>query len=280
MHMQIESTLQRLTRHCSFSTAFINDPRDTHQKLHIAHPCFWTNAATGQHPKPFTIISAADLKRGVWKPRIDFHLPLNNDDDDCRVTDSVIDATIFGNLETVVRKNNGSGKQSLDMEKYCLEYATRLEQKGRFQICIWPEHCLLGSTGHAMVDCVQQALYDWTDTTGRSVEWVLKGQNCLTEMYSALAADVPVSKETAFNEELLRSLQTTDRLIVCGQAMSHCVNFTVRDIVKKWPQDQTHRINLLTDCASAVPGFQDAASLFQTDMKEAGVQLKTASQVL
>jgi nicotinamidase/pyrazinamidase len=109
---------------------------------------------------------------------------------------------------------------------------------------------------------------------------VLKGQNCLTEMYSALAADVPVSKETAFNEELLRSLQTTDRLIVCGQAMSHCVNFTVRDIVKKWPQDQTHRINLLTDCASAVPGFQDAASLFQTDMKEAGVQLKTASQVL
>lgn len=240
---------------------------DTHQKLHIAHPSFWTETATGTHPAPFTIISAQDLRDAKYTPRTDLRLPAD--------LAQALDPAVFANRDKVL-KDDG---KTLDLAKYCIEYADRLETKGRFKICVWPEHCLIGSKGHALVDPIQQAIAKWSETTGGSVEWVWKGQQLLTEMYSACEADVPVTVDTAMNTTLLESLKTSTRLIVCGQAMSHCVNYTLRDIVAHWPKDRTSQITLLTDGASAVPGFEAPAETFQADMKAAGVQLKTTAQV-
>lgn len=234
---------------------------DTHQKLHIAHPSFWWDAGQSRHPDPFTIISAADIRRGVWKPRSDLQIPEDS-----------LDPTVFTDIAKVQDEHG-----HLNLTQYCIEYATRLETAGRFQICIWPEHCLIGSAGHGLVDCVREAVLAWSDATGRSVEWVPKGQNLLTEMYSALAADVPVTADTAFNAALQKSLQKTDRLLVCGQAMSHCVNYTLRDIVEHWPTGKTSKIWLLKDCASAVPGFEEAATTFVSQMEEAGVQIRAST---
>jgi nicotinamidase-related amidase len=235
---------------------------DTHQKLHIAHPCFWWDSAERRHPNPFTIISAQDIRDGVWKPRSDLQIPNGS-----------LNTSVFGDLGTVQDAETGV----FDLTKYCIEYATRLEAAGRFQICVWPEHCLIGSKGHGLVDRVGSAVNEWSQATGRSVEWVLKGQNILTEMYSALAADVPVSNDTAFNAALQASLYNSDRLFVCGQATSHCVNYTLRDIVEHWPKDETYKICLLKDCASAVPGFEEAAATFVSDMEKAGVQVRLST---
>lgn len=241
---------------------------DSHHKLHIAHPSFWISGDDEQkHPDPFTIISTDEIVKGTWKPRPNFTLPPDEA--------GKVDADVFSDIQSV---QDESG--AFDLTKYCIEYSRRLEAKGRFQICIWPEHCLIGSTGHAVVDSVKEALDEWSENTGRSVEWVMKGQNLLTEMYSALAAEVPVSNATAFNEELQASLLQSDRLIVCGQAMSHCVNYTLRDIVEHWPKEETNRITLVTDCASAVPGFEAAAVTFQIDMEAAGVSLKQSANVM
>lgn len=233
---------------------------DTHQKLHIAHPSVWWSEDGTKHPDPFTIITADDIRNRVWKPRSDLQIPPNS-----------IDPAVFPDISNV---QDESG--NLDLTKYCLEYATRLEAAGRFQICIWPEHCLIGSAGHGLVDTVRQAVNEWSEQTGRSVEWVWKGQNILTEMYSALAADVPVTTDTAFNGSLQASLEQSDRLLVCGQALSHCVNYTLRDIVEKWPKDRVSGIVLLQDCSSAVPGFEPAAAIFLNDMETAGVQIQTS----
>lgn len=240
---------------------------DTHQKLHIGNPYFWTETETGKHPSPFTIISAQDLREGKYTPHPRLRLPA--------ALDEALDPQIFADREKVL-KDDGT---SIDLVKYCIEYAERLEAKGRFQICVWPEHCLIGTKGHALVDPILDAISSWSATTGGSVEWVWKGQQLLTEMYSAMEADVPVTADTAMNTSLQKSLETSDRLIVCGQAMSHCVNYTLRDIVQNWPKDRISQITLLTDGASAVPGFEAAADKFQADMKAAGVQLLKASEV-
>eukprot|EP00527_Entomoneis_sp_CCMP2396_P009822 CAMPEP_0198136578 /NCGR_PEP_ID=MMETSP1443-20131203/220_1 /TAXON_ID=186043 /ORGANISM="Entomoneis sp., Strain CCMP2396" /LENGTH=292 /DNA_ID=CAMNT_0043797825 /DNA_START=74 /DNA_END=949 /DNA_ORIENTATION=- len=240
---------------------------DSHQKLHIANPSFWVKPETGEHPPPFTIISSQDLKKKVWQPRPDlsFQGPL---------LDAMLHPSVFDGRPAFMKEQN-----SLDLEKYCIAYAERLEAKGGFQICVWPEHCLIGSTGHAMVDVIQEALYEWTEKTGRTVEWCWKGQNLLTEMYSALEAEVPVSPSTALNQELVDSLRQSSRVLVCGQAMSHCVNYTVRDLVQHWPSDKTSQVTILTDCASAVPGFEAAAETFLKDMKEKGVMLSTSGEL-
>lgn len=237
---------------------------DTHQKLHIAHPSFWLSPS-GEHPPPFTIISSEDLKNGKWKPRPDFKIPPDN-------KKILVDPEVFSSYNNITDSNG-----NLDLGKYCIEYATQLEKKGRFQICVWPEHCLLGSEGHAVVPVIRDALSEWSEKTGGSVEWVLKGQTLLTEMYSALEADVPVNKETSFNEELQESIRISGALLVCGQAMSHCVNYTLRDIVSRLDSRQIPNVTLLTDCASAVPGFEESAKDFMNDMESAGVQLKLST---
>jgi len=273
---------------------------DTHQKMHIANPCFWTKGGNGrdgedgdgqddkqrhlEHPDPFTIISSDDLRKGKWKPRPDLDLS----GDDCQV-----DPAVFPGLDSILVETKGDGgsaaeeegrhrqqQKQLDLQKYCVEYASRLEEKGRFRICIWPEHCLIGSKGHALVDRVHRAVHGWTELTGRSPEFVAKGQHLLTEMYSALEADVPVSGRTAFNEPLFDSLlRGSDRLLVCGQAMSHCVNYTVRDIVSRWPSERMDRITLLVDCASSVPGFESASEAFLKDMEREGIQIVKSTDV-
>jgi nicotinamidase-related amidase len=240
---------------------------DSHHKLHVAHPCFWLSGDGDEHPAPFTIITTQDIVDGKWKPREDLVLG----------RDHQLDPSVFDGANEMINQDG-----SFDLFKYCIEYTKRLEAAGRFQLCIWPEHCLIGSEGHAIVDSVQLALQKWSATTGRCVEFVHKGQHLLTEMYSAVQADVPVSKETDLNQTLLESLvdsNSNSRLLVAGQAMSHCVNYTLRDIVKHCPTACASRITLLTDCASAVAGFEDAANQFQEDMRKAGVQLKASTQV-
>jgi nicotinamidase-related amidase len=215
------------------------------------------------HPDPFTIISHQDVVSGKWKPRSDLKIPLHT-----------LDANIFGALDDVLRSDG-----TIDLYQYAMEYTKRLEAKGKFQLCIWPEHCLIGSPGHAMVDVVFDAVQYWSLTTGGSVEWILKGENLLTESYSALEAEVPVNAATSFNAQLQSSLEQSDHVILCGQAMSHCVNYTTRSIIERWPNEDLGKITLLTDCCSAVPGFEDEASSFQKEVAEVGVQLATSTEL-
>jgi nicotinamidase/pyrazinamidase len=105
------------------------------------------------------------------------------------------------------------------------------------------------------------------------IVWFLPSLDVIVE------AEVPVDKATQFNKELQQSLETSDHLIVCGQAMSHCVNYTTRSIIERWPKDKLSNITLLMDCASAVPGFEDAGDKFQKDVSELGVALKKSSEL-
>lgn len=235
---------------------------DTHPVLHIAHGGFWVHSETGEHPPPFTILSAADVAAGVWKPRPNLYVPPDS-----------LDPSIFQTEASVIDPATGS----ILLEKYCIEYTRRLEAAGRFQLCIWPEHCLIGSPGHGIQAKVYEALKAWSQLTGRDVEYVMKGQNMLTEMYSVMQAEVPVTAATTFNQELQDSFATSTTLVVSGQASSHCVNYSLRDIVVK--RGGGKDVILLTDTASAVPGFEAAGDAFFLDMKNAGVSLKPSTEI-
>mmetsp|Transcript_16086 Transcript_16086/g.61358 ORF Transcript_16086/g.61358 Transcript_16086/m.61358 type:complete len:106 (-) Transcript_16086:415-732(-) len=94
-------------------------------------------------------------------------------------------------------------------------------------------------------------------------------------MYSAVCADVPMEDDpsTQLNRALIEELATHDKILVCGQAMSHCVNFTLRDIVGHVEGADVSKFVLLRDGASAVPGFEEQATAFVADMEAKGVQI-------
>jgi len=193
----------------------------------------------GNSPAPFTIITKEDVESGVWAPR---------------------DSTLLD---------------------HCIFYTTELESKGRFKLCIWPEHCLIGSAGYAVVPPVNDAIQQWAGVNLNTVQYIMKGTNCLVEMYSAICAEVELESDpsTSIDENLIDRLNEADKLIVCGQALSHCVNFTVRDILKQWRSNPA-KICVLTDCTSPVAGFEDQANQFLKDMKDAGVTVTTSAEVM
>jgi nicotinamidase/pyrazinamidase len=239
---------------------------DSHQKLHIAHPCFWISGHDrSSHPTPFTIISSEDIKAGKWKPRPDLHIPCDG---------TVVNRDYaHPSLATCV-------EQEMNLVQYCIEYTRLLEEKGRFKLCIWPEHCLIGTDGHSMVTNVRSALDTWCDSSGNSIEWILKGQNLLTEMFSCLAAEVPISKETALNETLLESIRSEDKILIAGQAMSHCVNYTVRDILNHMTPDERRKVYVFIDCMSSVPGFEKDGEEFLSFVKDCGAHICTSTDFL
>ena len=92
----------------------------------------------------------------------------------------------------------------------------------------------------------------------------------MTEMYSAICAEVPLPSdpETQINHDLLQQLELDcDRLIIGGQAMSHCVRCTVLDIVKYWKSDPK-KIYLLED-----GNIIDCSPLFRNNLFQAALRL-------
>jgi nicotinamidase/pyrazinamidase len=165
------------------------------------------------------------------------------------------------------------------MQEWALKYCKTLEAGGRFKHLIWPYHCVMGTPGHAVAPVLMPALEKWSQERGRAITWVLKGQNNHTEMYSALKAEVPVPGDptTELNTQLIADLAKHSQVIVCGEAKSHCVNWTTRDLVSGWPKGRPFSdIVVLSDGTCSVGGFEEMANEFFTDMEKQGVTLVKA----
>ena len=67
------------------------------------------------------------------------------------------------------------------------------------------------------------------------------------------------------------------QVLVCGEAKSHCVNFTLRDLLTAWPAGRVADLVLLNDACTSVPGFEAAGVEFEHDMRTAGVQVLTTA---
>lgn len=78
------------------------------------------------------------------------------------------------------------------LQEFVLHYTNTLEASGRFVLCIWPDHCIMGTPGHAIVPRINEAIQKWIKVHRKAVNYVFKGTNCFTEHYSALQADVEI----------------------------------------------------------------------------------------
>ncbi|MBC8742035.1 isochorismatase family protein [Paraburkholderia sp. UCT31] len=200
----------------------------------------WWVTEKGESPAPFTSISAADVQNGVWRARN----PL--------------------------------------AQAHSLKYVQALEANQRYQLLIWPEHCLIGSWGHNVHADVFASLGEWARNKQAVVDFVTKGSNPLTEHYSAVQAEVPDASDpsTTLNSRLVKTLEAADMVLIAGEALSHCVASTVRDIADNFGDDSIKKLVLLTDCASSVQGFEGLGQLFITDLCARGMQVTTSVDFL
>ncbi len=163
-----------------------------------------------------------------------------------------------------------------------LLYLDTLEAQARYSLMVWPVHCEIGTWGHNVHAAVRQAYNLWEEAQQRTVNVVYKGSNPWTEHYSALQAEVPDASDphTQLNRTLIAALDRADLLLIAGEASSHCVKATTEHLVDNLPSGQLNKIVLITDCMSAVGGFEAQGAGFVADMQVRGLRLATAAEAL
>jgi nicotinamidase/pyrazinamidase len=169
-----------------------------------------------------------------------------------------------------------------------LAYAEKLEEAGKYQLCIWPPHCLIGSRGHNVHEDLNAALQRWSEKEFAMVDYVTKGSNPWTEHYGGLMAEVPDPQDpgTSLNTDLLRILADADMVVVAGEALSHCVKATVTQIADNIGEEHIKKFHILTDCSSPVPAipnivdFPAIAQEWLREMQKRGMTLTTSTDFL
>jgi nicotinamidase-related amidase len=163
------------------------------------------------------------------------------------------------------------------VEFYCRE----LERAGKYQLYLWPPHCLLGSDGHALAGVVHEArlFHAFARASQSNVE--VKGGNPLTENYSVLRPEVTARFDGAplgqRNTQFLATLLAADAVVIAGQAASHCVKSTIDDLLGEIAaQDPSlaKKVYVVTDCMSAVtvPDGKGGLAADFTPQAEAALQ--------
>jgi nicotinamidase-related amidase len=201
---------------------------DTHHAMQVFHSV-WLVDERGEHPAPLTLVSEQDVEAGRWR------------------------------LNPAVAETFGIGQRHL------LDYTRRLAEGGKYDLTVWPYHAMLGGIGHALVSAVEEAVFFHGIARYSRPEFQVKGDNPLTEHYSMLGPEVTEGPDgepiAGKNVALIEKLLAFDAVVVAGQAKSHCVAWTIDDLLTD--DDVRERLAprtyLLEDCTSpvVVPGAID-----------------------
>jgi len=230
---------------------------DTHMTMQVFHAIFFVDE-NGNYPAPYTDIHASELRAGKWR----FNPALSPQ---------------FG-----IAPEYG--------QEMIIHYAEELEKRGKYALTIWPYHAMLGGIGHALVSSVEEAIFFHSVARLAQTDIVIKGDTPFTENYSVIGPEVltgPIGETLGTHDQrFIEKLQQFDRLVIAGQAKSHCVAWTVSDLledINAVDPELAKKVYLLEDCSSAVvvPGVvdhTDVADAAYERFAKAGMHLINSTQ--
>jgi nicotinamidase-related amidase len=233
---------------------------DTHTAMQIFHPIFWVNEA-GEHPIPAaTLIPYEAVQKGEWR----------------------VNPAVAASLKTDYDTLNN----------HALHYTKQLTDEGKYPLTVWPYHSMLGGIGHALVSAVEEAIFFHCIARKSQTNFEIKGGNPLTENYSVLRPEVLTTVGGGLlaqkNSQLIDKLLQFDAVIIAGQAKSHCVAWTIDDLlteIQAYDSSLTQKVYLLEDCTSpvVVPGvvdYTDQADQAYARFADAGMHLVKSTDAI
>jgi nicotinamidase-related amidase len=266
--LAVNGSIEDSTRIIEFLPNFKNVyvSLDTHTEKHIGHYGFWKRKDKNK-----------DMSVVIGKP-----LTFNGE-------------SIIANDVEIIAADS-------ELQTYAENYVKKvLEEEsennlGKTPMC-WYTHCILGKPGHNIYEPLKDKLKEL-----KSVEYFVKGQNELAEMYSIFRSEVQpkdikglpehynsglryngepststdlgnvnideiasvhdnpylITEYNKNNGSLLNKLIKEKKdVYICGEALSHCVNYSLRDFAKyasdnKFENKFENRIKLVMNASSCV----------------------------
>lgn len=225
---------------------------DEHFLYQIFHPAFWLTPE-GRHPAPYTMVSPADLRERRLVPNPAVH--------------------------TLVPPQRRDRRPAAEwVEAQAADYLARLAEDARYELTIWPYHCLKGGSGQNLAGILRQLMMIHAFARNAAPVLIAKGDNPWTESYSAVGPEVsrafdgtPLLDISAARPHatVAHILRTHRRVVIAGQALSHCVLWTLSDVVRLVDAGEIAppAIYVLVDACSAVV-VRDAGGAVLVDYTE------------
>lgn len=192
----------------------------------------------GIHPKKFTSIKSEDMFNGKWMTSNPEH------------------------------------------SEIAYEYLKALEKSSRYNLIIWPPHCIIGSRGANLLPIISHAVSEFDTNTFGNVDYLFKSLNSFTEHYSAVKAEIPVpsDRNTLHDKQFIMKITKADKVLIAGEALSHCVANTIMDLAVS-SDDDLSKFILLRDACSPVAGFEHLADIFLEKAAEKGMKISDTANV-
>ncbi len=227
---------------------------DTHLPFQVFFPSAHLRS-DGSHPDPHTIISAEDYRKSRYRPNPAAARHL--------------------------------GADPLWLQRQYTYYCEQLEASGKYQLYLWPYHCMLGSNGHRLSGTVEEARLFHSFARGAENLPEIKGGNPLTEHYSIFAAEVTSCHDgrpipgIQKNTRLIKTLLDANYVLLAGLASSHCVKESIADFlgeIRKQDPALAKKVYILRDCTAAVvvpggPDFTEDAEKALQNFQDAGMHV-------
>ncbi len=135
-------------------------------------------------------------------------------------------------------------------------YVHQLQQKARKDLMIWPYHTMEGTLGHMLAAPLCEAIAWHSAARNTQPTYIEKGRTIRTEYYGIFGAEIPDPEDpdSSLNVTLLDAVMKHDRVYVAGEAKSHCVLETERQLVGRFGEqpELLKRLYFLIDCTSSV----------------------------
>jgi len=260
-----EQDMVRLSQFIVKNKFKINDiivTQDIHKPQSIDKASWFINKTTGKHPEPFSEIMLYDYEQDYFNQDAGF--PSNTEYADFAIK-------IINQYEFFTTTNPEVLSRTRD-------YLKSLD-KMMMNHVVWPDHCVEETWGCEINSYVKGAIDEYIKWNSRSshranVNYIIKGQDPLTEHYSAVKPLVYTNQTNDINKDFVNLINNSDKIYIAGEASNFCVFNTIIDLVENslYPFNLREKMVILTDCMSPVPGFGAFQSDFNDFIKEYGIQ--------
>jgi nicotinamidase-related amidase len=142
-------------------------------------------------------------------------------------------------------------------KEFSIRYVKTLEEMGKKPLCIWPAHCLMGSLGQKIMPALSEAILYHSLIRTTNPIYMEKGTTAMSEYYGIFYPEVPINNhhQVEINKKLFDILMAHDRIYIAGQAKSHCVVETLKQIASYDRKNKTSLLKknvILDDCCSVI----------------------------
>lgn len=165
---------------------------------------------------------------------------------------------------------------------WSVDYVKKLESLAKKNLMIWPYHVMKGTDGNDLVPALYEAIAYHSAARTNQPTFLTKGTVPQVEHYGIFRAEVEYPKDvnSLLNTQILNKIAAHDLIYVAGEAKSHCVLETMKQLVEyfgTYQPDAIKKIRFLMDCTSSVqaPGvdFDTLANMELDVMVQKGIVL-------